>query len=84
MHAAGVDAMRAPAADVEAALSRIIAQHTTPAYRAPTYDMPEGGAGAAGAAPSRTVNVSGVVGPEEVAALVRREQATDEFLAGVW
>jgi hypothetical protein len=83
MHAAGVDAMRAPAADVEAALSRIIAQHTTPAYRAPVYDMPERAA-APEPAPSRTVNVSGVIGPEEVAALVRREQATDEFLAGVW
>lgn len=51
-------------------------------YRAPGYDMAGvGGAGAGGA--SHTTIVSGVVGPEEVAALVRRDQQTTEFLAGV-
>jgi phage-related minor tail protein len=49
-------------------------------YRAPRYDPPT--PPAAPASSTRTVNVSGVVGPEQVAALVRREQTTDEFLAG--
>jgi phage-related minor tail protein len=52
-------------------------------YTPPRYDM-GGSGGTPGGGASRTVNVSGVVGPEEVAAIVRREQARDEFLTGVW
>jgi hypothetical protein len=51
-------------------------------YRPPVYDTADVGAAAPPAAASRTVNVSGVVGPAEVAALVAREQRRDEFLAG--
>jgi phage-related minor tail protein len=51
-------------------------------YRPPVYDAADLGAAAPPAAATRTVNVSGVVGPAEVAALVAREQRRDEFLAG--
>jgi hypothetical protein len=51
-------------------------------YTPPAYDTSGVGAAAAGAGSSRTVHVSGVVGPVEVAALVAREQRRDEFLAG--
>jgi len=51
-------------------------------YRAPRYDATAADAAPAAVSSVRTVNVSGVVGPQEVAAIVRREQATDEFLAG--
>lgn len=53
-----------------------------PAYRPPTYDLPDRAAGA-GAGTTHTTIVSGVASPETVADLVRREQATTEFLAGV-
>jgi hypothetical protein len=51
-------------------------------YSAPRYDVPAAGAAAGGGGAARVVHVSGVVGPAEVAALVRREQVRDEFLAG--
>jgi len=51
-------------------------------YTPPAYDTSGVGAVAAPTSSSRTVNVSGVVGPAEVAALVAREQRRDEFLAG--
>lgn len=51
-------------------------------YRAPAYDMAGAGAGGAGGVQHTTL-VSGVVGPEQVAAIVRRDQQTTEFLAGV-
>jgi len=51
----------------------------TPAAR--TRDALAAGAAAAGT--THTTIVSGVVGPEQVAAIVRREQATTEFLAGI-
>jgi hypothetical protein len=55
---------------------------TAAGYRPPAYDT--AGVGAATPPPpaSRTVTVSGVVGPAEVAALVAREQRRDEFLSG--
>jgi hypothetical protein len=55
---------------------------TATGYRPPTYDTAAAGAPAAPVTSTRTVNVSGVVGPAEVAALVRREQTRDEFLSG--
>jgi hypothetical protein len=51
-------------------------------YTPPAYDTSGVGAAAAPTSSSRTVTVSGVVGPAEVAALVAREQRRDEFLAG--
>lgn len=53
----------------------------TVGYTPPEYDTSGAGA-AASTSSSRTVTVSGVVGPAEVAALVAREQRRDEFLAG--
>jgi hypothetical protein len=50
-------------------------------YSPPGYDMGAGPAAGAGGVTHRTI-VSGVVGPEEVAAIVRRDQQTTEFLAG--
>jgi hypothetical protein len=50
-------------------------------YRAPGYDM-TGATGGATAGATHTTIVSGVVGPEDVAAIVRRDQETTEFLAG--
>jgi hypothetical protein len=50
-------------------------------YSPPGYDM-AGGLAGAGAGSTRTTYVSGVASPETVAALVRRDQAIDEFLAG--
>jgi hypothetical protein len=50
-------------------------------YSPPGYDM--GAAGGAAGGATHTTIVSGVVGPEEVAAIVRRDQRTTEFLAGV-
>jgi hypothetical protein len=51
-------------------------------YRTPGYEFDPAGAGGGGGS-TRTVHITGVVGPEEVAAIVRRDNARDEFLAGV-